>query len=134
MTISERAARLFELDEASRGLGMQLISCDGGRAVVTMAVLGRMLNGFGTMHGGFIVCVADTAFAMACNESDDVTVAASVDIEFLRPVGAGSVLTATAERRTLAGRSGLYDVRITDESGAVVAEFRGRSRTLAARG
>ncbi|CAI7642622.1 unnamed protein product [Penicillium discolor] len=80
-------------------------------------------------HGGLVFALADTAFAIACNEDDRVTVAAGADISFLKPTVAGQTLTATAIRRTRTGRSGLYDVTVVDEQGDAVAEFRGRSRT-----
>ncbi len=108
---------------------MTVVTGEPGSAVVTMLVRDDMLNGFDVMHGGFIFAVADTAFAIACNENEAVTLAAGAEISFLRPVRSGQLLTATAARRTLSGRTGIYDVQVTDESGAIVAEFRGRSRT-----
>lgn len=121
---------MFERDEASRSLGMRLVSVSPGHAVVTMTVRRDMLNGFLVAHGGLTFALADTAFAMACNESaDEVTLAAGAEISFLRPVNEGEVLTATAERRARSGRSGIYDVRVLNELDEVVAEFRGRSRT-----
>jgi acyl-CoA thioesterase len=115
-------------DRASAALGITVVTSEPGHAVVTMAIRDDMLNGFDVMHGGLIFAVADTAFAIACNESESVTLAAGAEISFLRPVRLGQTLTATGVRRTLSGRSGIYDVQVTDETGAVVAEFRGRSR------
>ena len=108
---------------------MRLVLDEPGHAVMTMLVRDDMLNGFDVMHGGLLFALADTAFAVACNESDEVTLAAGAEISFLRPVRLGQELTATALRRSRAGRSGIYDVQVVDEAGAVVAEFRGRSRT-----
>lgn len=123
------ATAMMVRDRASSALGMLVITGEPGRAVVTMPVREDMLNGFDVVHGGLIFALADTAFAIACNESDDVTLSAGAEISFLRPARLGQTLTATAVRRTRSGRSGIYDVQITDDSGAVVAEFRGRSRT-----
>ena len=123
------ATAMMGRDRASASLGMSVVSSEPGFAVVTMPIRGDMLNGFHVLHGGLIFAVADTAFAIACNENDSVTLAAGAEISFLRPVHAGQTLTATAVRRTLSGRSGIYDVQVTDETAAVVAEFRGRSRT-----
>jgi acyl-CoA thioesterase len=94
-----------------------------------MTVRDDMTNGFAVTHGGLVFALADTAFAIACNEDESVTVAAGADITFLKSTRSGQVLTADARRRTLAGRTGLYDVTVTDETGDVVAEFRGRSIT-----
>jgi len=74
-----------------------------------------------------VFTLADTAFAIACNEDHRVTVAAGADITFLKSTVAGQTLTATAVRRARSGRTGLYDVTVVDEQGDVVAEFRGRS-------
>lgn len=122
------AAAMFARDRASVALGMTVETGRPGYAVVSMPVREDMLNGYHVMHGGLIFAVADTAFAIACQESDAVTLAAGAEISFLRPVTAGQRLTATAERRALSGRSGIYDVQVSDEAGVVVAEFRGRSR------
>ncbi|PPL18814.1 hydroxyphenylacetyl-CoA thioesterase PaaI [Microterricola pindariensis] len=116
-------------DRVAVTLGMRLAVDEPGHAVITMVVRDDMLNGFDVMHGGLIFSLADTAFAVACNETDEVTLAAGAEISFLRPVRVGQELTATALRRTRAGRSGIYDVQVVDEAGHVVAEFRGRSRT-----
>jgi acyl-CoA thioesterase len=94
-----------------------------------MLVRDDMLNGFAITHGGFVFALADTAFAIACNEDDRITVAAGADISFLKPTNAGQTLTATARRRVVSGRTGVYDVTVTDETGDIVAEYRGRSVT-----
>jgi acyl-CoA thioesterase len=115
-------------DRASEGLGMTVMVNEPGHAVVRMTVRGDMLNGFAITHGGFVFALADTAFAIACNDSEFVTVAAGADISFLKATTAGDVLTATAIERAKSGRSGIYDVEVLDADGAIVAEFRGRSR------
>jgi len=120
---------MMQRDRASAMLGMQVLVDEPGHAVVSMRVRDDMTNGFSLTHGGFVFAVADTAFALACNEDEAVTVAAGADIAFLKATVAGQVLTAEARRRVRAGRNGLYDVTVTDETGDVVAEFRGRSLT-----
>jgi len=119
---------MFARDAASAALGMRLVEVSPVRAVVAMTVRDDMLNGFAVAHGGIIFALADTAFALACNDGTAVTLAAGADIVFLRPVRAGQVLTATAAVRSRSGRSGVFDVTVSDEAGDPVAEFRGRSR------
>jgi len=114
-------------DRASEALGMRVIADDPGHAVVEMPVRGDMLNGFAITHGGLVFALADTAFAIACNEDGRLNVAAGADVTFLKSTHEGDVLTATADRRLRSGRTGLYDVTVRDQSGDVVAEFRGRS-------
>jgi acyl-CoA thioesterase len=122
--VTEMLAR----DRASSALGMLVEASQPGRAVVSMPIRDDMLNGFLITHGGFVFAVADTAFAIACNDSDLVTVAAGADVTFLATSTVGDTLTATANLRSRAGRSGIYDVQVTKQDGSIVAEFRGRSR------
>ena len=120
---------MMQRDAASAALGMVVEVDVPGRSVVSMRVRDDMTNGFAITHGGLVFALADTAFAIACNEDEKVTVAAGADITFLKSTRAGQTLTAEAVRRTVSGRTGLYDVTVTDETGDVVAEFRGRSLT-----
>ncbi|HEX5598386.1 MAG TPA: hydroxyphenylacetyl-CoA thioesterase PaaI [Micromonosporaceae bacterium] len=120
---------MFDLDVASRALGIELVSAGEGAAVARMRVTRAMVNGHAIAHGGYVFLLADTAFALACNSRGPVTVAAGAEITFVRPAREGELLVARAQERTLYGRSGIYDVTVTcgDE---VVAEFRGRSRAV----
>lgn len=123
------AERVWADDRASRTLGMKLDHVGPGIATVTMSICPEMVNGHGTCHGGFISALADSAFALACNSRGTVTVAAGFDINFLEPVHRGDVLVAEAREIGVHGRSGIYDVTVR-RGDEVVAEFRGRSRSL----
>ena len=120
---------MMQRDQASAMLGMVVEHDAPGESRVSMTVRDDMLNGFAITHGGLVFTLADTAFAIACNEDERVTVAGGADITFLKSTTAGQTLTATAERRARSGRTGLYDIRVTDETGDLVAEVRGRSIT-----
>lgn len=118
---------MMQRDRASAAMGMRVLRDQPGESIVTMTVREDMLNGFEITHGGLVFALADTAFAIACNETDRVTVAAGADITFLKATRSGQTLTAHATRRVVRGRTGVYDVTVTDDTGEVVAEFRGRS-------
>ena len=125
------ADRMWAADVASQHLGMQLVEVRTGYARLTMPVAEYMLQGHGMGHGGYVFMLADSAFAFACNSYGPTTVAAHCDISYLLPVYAGDRLEAEAVERTTYGRNGIYDVtvrRVSDD--AVVAEFRGKSRTI----
>ncbi|WPZ32763.1 hydroxyphenylacetyl-CoA thioesterase PaaI [Thalassobaculum sp. OXR-137] len=124
------AAALWADDRASREMGIALDRVGPGEAVMSMTVREEMTNGHGTAHGGFIFALADSAFAYACNGSNQRSVAQHCSITYLAPAAAGDRLTATAVERAVAGRSGIYDVTVADQTGRVVAEFRGHSRTI----
>nr|WP_245603417.1 hydroxyphenylacetyl-CoA thioesterase PaaI [Salinispora cortesiana] len=121
---------MFAADAASRALGIELVEAAAGAAVARMRVTEAMVNGHRIAHGGYLFLLADTAFALACNSYGPVTVAAGGDIVFVRPAREGDVLLARAAECVRYGRSGIYDVTVTRDDGAVIAEFRGRSRTL----
>ena len=125
-----RVARAMrEADAAAVSAGVELLDVGPGRAVVRMTVTERHVNGHGVCHGGYLFLLADAAFAFACNSFGVPTLAAGADITFLRPGRLGAVLSAEAELRSGAGRSGIYDVTVRDGD-SVVAEFRGRSRAV----
>jgi acyl-CoA thioesterase len=173
LTIPGATHQILKGDYASEWMGIEVLKLDDGHATIRMTLRQEMLNGFGMAHGGMIFAFGDTAFALACNpaapppgaagtETDTITVAAGVDINFLKPAFQGQVITAVANRRAHSGRSGLYDVQIyaadphaagtnagtgastnagtgadspaeaaeTDTPGELIAEFRGRSRTI----
>lgn len=117
-------------DKASQGLGMTLEEIAPRRARLSMTVRADMVNGHGTCHGGYLFTLADSAFAFACNSVNQRAVASHCSVTFLHPARLGQRLLAEAEVRADAGRTGLYDVRVTTESGALIAEFRGMSRTV----
>jgi acyl-CoA thioesterase len=127
-TATDGARAMLARDRVSTWLGMELVECGPGYAVVTMAVRDDMLNGFDCVHGGITFALADTTFAVACNEDDSVTLSSGAEITYLRPGRVGQVLTATATRRSAVGRSAILDVTVRDQAGEVVAEFRGHGR------
>lgn len=137
MVSEQEAARrsidaMWEADAASRMLGMTVLSVAPGRAVVSMVVRDDMVNGWDLCHGGLIASLADSAFAVACNSRGHVTVASGFDITFLEPARLADELVATARETAVRGRSGLYDVTVARAGDdVVVAEFRGRSRSIA---
>ena len=135
MQASELAARvgeaMFAADAASREfLGMELVSCEPGRAVMRMQVRQEMLNGHKICHGGLIFTLADSTFAFACNSHNKVAVAAGCSIEFLKPGQLDDVLTCEGVEQVLQGRHGIYDMKVSNQRGEVIAMFRGKSAQI----
>ena len=114
-------------DVASQDLGMTIEVTKPGRAEARFEVRANMVNGYDICHGGFIFTLADSAFAFACNTYNRITVAASASIEFVRPARLGDKLLATAAEVHRGGRTGVYDITVTNQDDDVVAIFRGRS-------
>jgi acyl-CoA thioesterase len=122
---------MFAADRASREtMGMELLECKPGYARMSMQVLELHLNGHKICHGGFIFTLADSTFAFACNSHNKVAVAAGCSIEFLKPGQLGDVLTCEGVEQTLSGRHGVYDMKVTNQSGEVIALFRGKSAQI----
>lgn len=132
VTLAARVGEaMFAVDAASKDfLQMELLSCEPGRARIRMKVREPMLNGHQICHGGLIFTLADSTFAFACNSHNKVTVAAGCSIEFLKPAHLGDVLTCEGVEQVLQGRHGIYDMKVTNQRGEVVAMFRGKSATI----
>jgi acyl-CoA thioesterase len=123
------AEAMWKDDDASQGLGMEILDVKAGQATLAMTVKPHMVNGHGIAHGGFIFLLADSTFAFACNSRNERAVAAQCNISFIKPGKLGDRLVATAKEISWAGRSGIYDVRVTVD-GVAIAELRGHSRTV----
>ena len=123
------ADAMWKDDDASRGLGMEILEIRAGHAMLAMTIRPNMVNGHGIAHGGFIFTLADSAFAFACNSHNERTVAAHGNISFIRPGKLGDRLVATAREVSRTGRSGIYDISVTAND-VTIAELRGHSRTV----
>lgn len=130
-TLAERVgAGMLAQDAASRELGMRIEAMGPGYARMTMTVRPDMLNGFKICHGGYITLLADSAFAFACNSYNELTLAAGIVVDFVAPAREGDLLTAEAREVTLSGRTGVYDVKVTNPRGETIALLRGRSHRV----
>ncbi len=134
LTSTQRAQRSAEVmwsaDHASPWFGMDLEEVVEGKAQMTLTVHQHHTNGHGICHGGVIFALADSAFAFACNSRNQNTVAQHNMISYIAPARLGDQLTASATEVSLQGRTGIYDVKVTNQSSEIIAEFRGVSRTI----
>ena len=125
------ADAMWSGDKASQGLGMEVLEVGSGRARLAMTVTERMLNGHGSCHGGFIFSLADSARSRSpATRMASPAVAQHCTITYVAPGRLGMRLVADAQERQRGERSGIYDITVRDETGTVIAEFRGHSRTL----
>jgi len=118
---------MYPRDNASQALGMKILEIAPGRARMSMLVRSDMLNGHATCHGGFIFALADSTFAFACNSRNLNTVASGCSIEYVAPALRNDTLIAEAQERSLAGRTGVYDITVSNQDGKTIALFRGKS-------
>jgi len=121
---------MFDRDPASQRLGMTLDEIRPGYARMSMPVRGDMINGHGICHGGYIFMLADSAFAFACNSHNYNTVGAGCSIDYLAAGREGDLLTAEAMEQALTGKTGVYDITVTNQEGRKLALFRGKSHRV----
>lgn len=121
------AEKMYAGDKASQALGIKIEISQPATAIATMRVRDDMVNGFDICHGGLVFTLADTAFAFACNAYDDLTVAASGSIDFLRPAKRGDELRAVAREDRRGRRVSFYTIDVFNQDDELVAVFRGRS-------
>ncbi len=121
---------MYERDQATQALGMTLDAIRPGYARMSMPIRADMLNGHATCHGGYIFMLADSAFAFACNSHNFNTVGAGCSIDYLAPGREGDVLVAEGVEQALQGKTGVYDITVTNQDGRTVALFRGKSHRV----
>ena len=110
---------------------LQILDVREGYAFLAMRIRPDMANGHGSVHGGMIFSLADTAFAYACNSRNATSVAQAASIVYLAPAAVGETLLAEAREDVESGRTGVYTVKVTTQHDArVIAQFQGQSRTI----
>lgn len=130
--LAEAVARdMHGRDAVAQALGITILTVSPGRASAQMLVRPNMLNCQGMCHGGMIFTLADACFGYACHSRNHNTVGQHTETSFIIPVLPGTILTATAEERASTGRSGIYDITVSDDRGRIVSLFRGHARQIA---
>ncbi|HKU99169.1 MAG TPA: hydroxyphenylacetyl-CoA thioesterase PaaI [Vineibacter sp.] len=128
--MSQSPAAQPTTDHAPSWFGFDLIELTPARCVLSFTVRADMTNGFGVCHGGVLFTLADTAFAATSNAAGAPSMAVGCSIQYLAPAHIGDMLTAVCEEQHRGQRRGVYDVRITNQAGQVIALFRGESSTV----
>jgi acyl-CoA thioesterase len=112
-------------DTFSQLLGLEVEEVRAGYCRLRLVVRPDMLNGFGSLHGGVTFGAADSAFALACNSHGRVSVGLSVTIDYLEAGRLGDVLTVEAQELSLKHKAGVYQVRVSNQAGVLLALFKG---------
>jgi acyl-CoA thioesterase len=116
---------MMQHDRFSQWLGIEVLDIKTGESCIRMKVREEMVNGFGIAHGGVAFSLADSAFAFACNNRNQLSVALDTSINFTKEVRVGDTLTATAKEEHNGRSTGLYTIRITNQDDKLVAQFKG---------
>ena len=116
---------MTENDLFSKWLGIKILEIKEGYSKTTMEVREEMINGLGIVHGGIAFSLADSTFAFACNNRNNLSVALDTSINFLKPVHVGDTLIAEAKEIHNGKSTGLYHITITNQRDHLVAVFKG---------
>lgn len=116
---------MMQHDRFSQWLGIEVLEVSTGHSCIRMNVREEMVNGFGIAHGGIAFSLADSAFAFACNNRNQLSVALDTSINFTREVRVGDTLTASAKEEHNGRSTGLYTIRIHNQENKLVAQFKG---------
>jgi|SRR5665213_1266705 len=116
---------LLQNDFFSQWLGIEVMEIKEGYSKIKMTIRKEMINGFGIVHGGITFSLADSAFAFACNNRNNLSVALDTSINFIKPVHLDDVLIAEAKELHNGKSTGLYQISITNQNGHLVAVFKG---------
>lgn len=114
-----------EKDLFSQWLGIEIIEIKEGYSKTKMIVRKEMINGLGVVHGGVTFSLADSTFAFACNNRNNLSLALDTSINFLKPVHVGDVLIAEAIEMHNGRSTGLYQITVYNQEDQVVAIFKG---------
>jgi len=125
VTARQVVEHMMQHDQFSQWLGIEVLEVKTGESTIRMKVRQEMVNGFGIAHGGIAFSLADSAFAFACNNRNQLSVALDTSINFTREVRVGDLLTATATEEHNGKSTGLYIIRIVNQEGKLVAQFKG---------
>ncbi|MEJ7911765.1 MAG: hydroxyphenylacetyl-CoA thioesterase PaaI [Chitinophagaceae bacterium] len=125
VSATEVVTHMMQRDLFSQWLGIKVLNVREGYSKISMTLREEMLNGFGIIHGGIGFSLADSAFAFACNNRNNLSVALDTSITFTRSTKPGEVLTAEAVEQHNGRSTGLYLVHITNEAGVPIALFKG---------
>lgn len=124
-TPKEVVNHMLENDRFSKWLGIKVLEVKEGYSKIKMMIREEMVNGFGIVHGGITFSLADSAFAFACNNRNQLSVALDTSINFIKPVHVGDELTATATELHNGKSTGLYHIEIFNQKNHLVAQFKG---------
>ena len=118
-------SHMMENDFFSQWMGVEVLEVKEGYSRIRMTIRKEMVNGFGIVHGGLPFSLADSAFAFACNNRNNLSVALDVTITFMKAVNVGDVLTAEAKEIHNGRSTGVYLITVTNQEEEQVALFKG---------
>ena len=117
--------KMMDHDAFSQWMDVKALDIKEGYSKIQMTIRKEMVNGFGIVHGGIPFSLADSAFAFACNNRNNLSVALDVTITFTKAVNVGDTLTAEAKEVHNGRSTGVYLITVTNQKSEQVALFKG---------
>lgn len=122
---NEVVRQMMKNDLFSQWLNIVVIEVKEGYSKIQMTLRNEMCNGFGVIHGGTVFSLADSAFAFACNNRNNLSMALEANISFTKTLQPGDVLTAEAKEVHNGRSTGVYLITISNQHNEQVALFKG---------
>ena len=125
MTPLELAQYMLNQDAFSQWMGIRLIDVQEKYCLIEMPIKEEMINGLKTVHGGVTFSLADSALAFSSNNTNDASVALNCVINFTKAVREGDILRAESILVSDTRKTGIYDIKVTNQDQEIMASFRG---------
>ncbi len=125
MNPSSIVSEILRKDLFSQWLGIEIVDIKEGYSKIKMTVRNEMMNGLGVVHGGIAFSLSDSAFAFACNNRNNLSLALDTSINFTKAIMPDDVLTAEAKEIHNGRSTGLYLITVTNQRQEQVAHFKG---------
>ena len=117
--------KMMDHDAFSQWMDVKVLEIKEGYSKIQMTIRQEMVNGFGIVHGGIPFSLADSAFAFACNNRNNLSVALDVTITFTKAVNIGDTLIAEAKEVHNGRSTGVYLITVSNQKKEQVALFKG---------
>lgn len=118
-------SHMMKEDLFSQWLGIEVLEIREGYSRIQMTLRPEMINGFHVIHGGIAFSLADSAFAFACNNRNNLSMALDTSITFTKTTQPGDTLVAEAKELHNGKSTGLYLITVTNQNNQQVALFKG---------
>ena len=121
MTLHDILNYRNEMNPFAKMLHMETVEMREGYAKAVMPVGDELRNPQGAVHGGVLYTLADVAGGNAAASHGEWIATLDADFHYLRPALKLTSLTAEATELKFGKRVSVYDVKVSDQNGTVLA-------------
>jgi acyl-CoA thioesterase len=131
----EEIRKIFAEDKYLTMTGVIIEEAGENHCLCSMKVQPLHFNAAGSVQGGAIYTLADSAFAVAANighierGEEFITVSQSASISYMK-AGGGGTLYAAAQKIGGGKRTPVFRMDVTDEAGDIIATITGNGCTI----